>query len=80
MTIRDIINKIIWNKNSRESYEIFYLDRISKKLEKVNLNDIMRLDGDFLKLHNEQEEAAFLPLHRIRLIKKNNRTILDRTK
>ena len=66
--IKDLLNKIKWDKNEHaEDYSIYYLDRISEKLIKVDFNQIKRVEGNFMVLEKEEEEVS-VPLHRIKRV------------
>lgn len=69
-TIADLLNKIKWDKREKpEDYEIFYFDRVSKKLIRIPFTAIRRIEGNFMVVEKDGEEAE-IPLHRIREVKK----------
>ena len=70
--IKSLLNKIKWDKRENpEEYSIYYYDRISKKLIKINYIDIKRFEGTFIIVERNNEEVN-IPMHRIREVKKNN--------
>lgn len=70
ITIKDLLNKIKWDKNlNPKDYTLYYLDRISKTLKKIRYSDIKRIEGNFLVIMREGEETR-IPLHRIRRVEK----------
>ena len=71
-SIKDIINKIKWDRSEDpKDYSLYYLDRITKSLRRIMFSEIERMDGNFIVLNREGEETN-IPLHRIRIIKKKN--------
>lgn len=78
ISIKDLLNKIKWDRNEQpEDYSIYYLDRISEKLIKVDFNQIKRVEGNFMILEKEGEEVN-VPLHRIREVMKKGRVVWKR--
>ena len=78
ITIEQFINKIKWDKRENPNeYSLFYLDRVSKKLVEIKYNDIERLDDGFVIIMMGAEEIN-IPLHRIRKVKKNGKTVWER--
>ncbi|MCX8146908.1 MAG: DUF504 domain-containing protein [Candidatus Woesearchaeota archaeon] len=78
MNIKDIINKMLWDRKERkEDYSFYYIDRITKKDVEINGGDILRLDGSFIVVKKNDEEIE-IPIHRIRAAKKGNKIIFLR--
>jgi len=78
MFITDLLNKIKWDKRENpEEYEIFYLDRISKKLIGLPYTSIKRIEGSFMVVMRNGEEVE-IPLHRIKQVKKKGKIIWSR--
>ena len=76
--IKSLLNKIKWDKREApEKYSIFYFDRISKKLIKVNYIGIKRLEGGFIIVEINNEEVN-IPMHRIKEVRKNNIVVWKR--
>ena len=76
--IQSLLNKIKWDKRENpEEYSIYYYDRISKKLIKINYIDIKRFEGTFIIVERNNEEVN-IPMHRIREVKKNNIVVWKR--
>jgi len=77
-TIRDLLNRIKWDKNLKpEEYSIFYLDRIQKKLIEIKYSDILKVESSFMILERDGEEVE-IPLHRIRKVKRNGKLVWER--
>ncbi len=78
MTIKDLINKIKWNKNlNPDDYTLIYIDRIDKNKKKMNFTDIEKIEGSFLMLTKEDKEVN-IPLHRIREVRKQGKLVWKR--
>jgi len=76
----DLINKIKWDeKENPEDYTIGYEDRVSKKIVEIRYADIKRMEGNFMVVERDLEEAS-IPVHRIRVVKKNNKIVWQRPK
>ena len=79
MYIKDFLNKIKWDKRENpEDYEIFYFDRILKKLIPIKFTEILEIEGSFLKL--DRVEETYIPLHRVRKIIKKGKTVWERNR
>ena len=78
-TIKDIINKIKWDPNikDKDSYSLFYLDRITKRLVEIRFNQIKNIEGSFLIVDYE-DETKEIPMHRIKKIMKDKEVIFQR--
>jgi len=71
ITIDALINKIKWDKRENPSeYSLFYIDRITQKLVEIKYADIKRIDEGLIVLERNGEET-YIPLHRIREVRKN---------
>ena len=58
--IKSLLNKIKWGKRENPGeYSIYYLDRISKKLIKINYIDIKRFEDNFIIVENDLLESPF---------------------
>ena len=78
MNIIDILNKIKWDsKEKHDDYTLFYLDRITKQLKKLNYTDIIRIEDNFMIIMKDNEET-YIPIHRIKRITKKDKVILER--
>jgi len=76
--IRDVLNKIKWNIRLRASdFTIVYADRLEDRLVEIPYSSIKRIDGLFIVIDTLDEEA-FVPLHRIRGIKQQEKVIWKR--
>lgn len=70
--IKDLLNKIKWDKREKpEDYSLFYFDRISKELIKIDYTDIKSFEDNFIVVEKNNEES-FIPMHRIKEVRKNN--------
>jgi len=73
--IKDLLNKIKWDKRENpDDYKIYYLDRVEKKLIPIKFDEILEIEGSFLKL----EEDKFIPLHRIKKVTKKDKVVWKR--
>ena len=78
ITIKDLLNKIKWDKNlNPRDFSIYYLDRISKTLKRIKYPDIKKIEGNFIILEREGEETS-IPLHRIRRVQQKGKVIWKR--
>ncbi|MBI2208091.1 DUF504 domain-containing protein [Candidatus Woesearchaeota archaeon] len=70
--IKNLLNKIKWDKRENpNNYSIYYYDRISKKLIKINYMDIKKFEDNFIVLETNGKES-YIPMHRIKEVRKNN--------
>jgi len=77
ITIKNLLNKIKWDKRENPNqYIIFYFDRIEKELMQIPYTKIKRLEGIFMVLNNEEETN--IPLHRIKRVMKNDIVVWER--
>jgi len=73
--IRDLLNKIKWDKRQNpKDFTIFYFDRITKENKEIKYASIKKIEDNFLIL----DEETNIPLHRIRLVKRKNITVWKR--
>ena len=78
MHVKELLNKIKWDKNlNPNEYSIGYFDRISKKLVWIDFKQIKNIDGNFLILEKQGKEVN-IPLHRIREVKQKGNKIWKR--
>ncbi len=76
--IPDLLNKIKWDKREKpKEYQIFYFDRISKKLIEIRFLDIKKIEENFMILERDGKEVN-IPLHRIREVRRLGRLIWKR--
>ncbi len=74
ITIKELLNKIYWDKNlNKEDYEIYYLDRLKKKLIEIKIKDIVKVEDNTLVLENKT-----IPLHRIKKVTEKGKIIWQR--
>ena len=76
-TIKDLINKIKWDKRENpDDYILVYID--FRKEKEIPYTAIKRLEGNFMVLEKNNEEVE-IPLHRIRKVKKKGKIVWQRT-
>jgi len=75
-TIKELINKIKYDKKERGDYSLFYIDRIENNYKEIKFKDIKRIEGNFLIINKDKETE--IPLHRIKIVKKNGMVIWRR--
>ena len=74
--IQDVLNQIKWDKKCKpEDYTIEYID--FGKLTSIPYIAIKRIEGLFIIIDKKGEETN-IPLHRIRIVKKNGEIIWQR--
>ena len=77
-TITDLLNKIKWDKREKpEDYEIFYFDRILKKLIGLPYKEIKKIEQGAMVIKKDGKEVE-IPLHRIRQVKKKGVVVWKR--
>jgi uncharacterized protein (UPF0248 family) len=77
-TIKDLLNKILWDKKeNKEDYTFYYLDRIENKEKEIKGRDLARAEGNFIIIEKNGEESE-IPMHRIRFVKKGEKLIWKR--
>jgi uncharacterized protein (UPF0248 family) len=78
ITIKNLLNKIKWDKNLKpDDYTLYYLDRISKTLKKLKYSDIIRTEGTFIITNIEGKETN-IPMHRIRRVEERRKIAWER--
>lgn len=76
--IIDLLNKIKWDKRENlEDYEVFYFDRVSRKLIGIPYKSIKRIEGRFMAVEKDDKETE-IPLHRIKIVKKKGEAVWKR--
>lgn len=77
ISIKDLLNKIKWSKEENSSdYSIGYWDNKDKKLIFIKFDEIKKIEGNFLLL--DREEETYIPIHRIREVKKKDNVVWKR--
>ena len=77
ISIKDLLNKIKWDKHENpEDYSLGYWDNKDKKLYFIKFKEIRKIEGNFLLL--DRIEETYIPLHRIREVKKKSKTVWNR--
>jgi len=75
--IQDVLNQIKWDKKLKpEDYSVEYID--FGKLVSIPYAAIKRIEGLFMIIEKNGEETN-IPLHRIRVVKKNGEVIWQRS-
>jgi len=78
ISIIELLNKIKWDKNlNPDEYSLFYLDRVSNKLIKIEYNSIKKIEGSFIFLEKNGEEVN-IPLHRIKRVERKGKLVWER--
>lgn len=76
-TIKSFINKIKWDKRENpEDYALFYYDRILDRLVELPYGKILKLEGNFMIIDNEEESN--IPLHRVKKVMKQGKVVWER--
>ena len=66
--IKEILNKIKWDKNlNPDDFMIYYYDRVKKDFNEAKFSDILEVYENFAELKTKSGKIN-LPLHRIRQI------------
>jgi len=74
---KDLLNKIKWSKEENpDDYSVGYWDNVDKKLIFIKFNEIKKIEGNFLLLNREEE--TYIPMHRIKQVKKKEKTVWKR--
>ena len=70
----NMLNKIKWDKNlNKQDYRLSYLDKINNKLIIINFNEIKEITKNFITLEDKE-----IPMHRIKEIRKKDKSIWKR--
>lgn len=76
--IIDLLNKINWDKKENPlDYKIIYFDRVEEKPKTINFTSIKRIEKPFIIIDINNKETN-IPLHRIREVKKEGKSIWKR--
>ena len=74
---KDLLNKIKWSKEENpDDYSVGYWDNVDRKVIFINFNEIKKVEGNFLLLNREEE--TYIPMHRIKQVKKKEKTVWKR--
>lgn len=77
ITIKELLDKIKWDKNERpEDYVLLYLDL--GKLKELELIKVKSADKLFMTVEKDDGTVVEIPLHRIRMVKRRGETIWQR--
>lgn len=77
-TILNLLNKIKWDKREdKNEYKIYYYDRRNKKNIEIRFKDIKDFDKLFI-IANKNKKEINIPLHRIKIVKRNEEIIWKR--
>ncbi|MFW6013666.1 MAG: DUF504 domain-containing protein [Candidatus Nanoarchaeia archaeon] len=78
ITAKEYLSKIKWDpKENPDEHSLLYYDRITKSLEELGLREL-KIEENIIKFVNMQGETINIPLHRIRVIKKNGEIVWKR--
>jgi len=76
--IKDLLNKIKWDKRENPSdYTIYYYDRIRKELIPFPFTSIKHISENFLLIATDEGEKE-IPLHAIKLVRKKGEQLWKR--
>lgn len=79
MYIKDILNKIKWDKSENPAdYTFGYEDRVLRQIIERKYTDIKRIEQGFVVLEMAGEEVA-IPLTRIKTVKNKGTIIWQRS-
>ena len=70
----EILNEIVSRRHKNERYEIIYFDESLGKTRSIHHKQIKKMEHNFIVLEDEGKEF-FVPVHRIRRITENGKTI-----
>ncbi len=77
ISIKNLLNKIKWSKKEDSSdYSIGYWDNVDKRIIFIKFDEIKKTEGNFLLL--DREEETYIPMHRIREVRKKERVVWKR--
>jgi len=67
LTLRDVLNRIIWDPHERASeYEVTFVHRGAPgDIRKVSVSEIEEVHRSWFLLRSQEEESATIPLHRV---------------
>lgn len=74
-TEREMLDKIKWAEEDKSAYIIAYKDK--DVLKEIKFTDIRRVEDEFMIIDINERETN-IPLHRIKMIKKNGEIIWQR--
>ena len=78
--IKDLLNRIKWDKSwNPDEFTIVYLDRILNKGIEIPFNSIKMWYTSFMEITGPTGDAD-IPLHRIKMVKKNGEVVWQREK
>lgn len=75
--IQEVLNKIIWDgREDVTRYEVGVIDRFTKEITFFPLSTV-RIEGASMVV--DGPEPADIPLHRIRVVRKEGKVVWERT-
>lgn len=79
ITIRELLNRIRWDREFGGEFAIGYLDRIEQRIIVVELGEVrFQPDDHSLVLNDTAGEPVSLPLHRVYEVYRNGELIWHR--
>ena len=76
--IHDLLNKLKWDKKIKaDEYSLGYYDRVEDVLKEVKYNEINEIKDNLIVLTIENKEVS-IPLHRIKMVKRNGIAVWKR--
>ncbi|MBW2974736.1 DUF504 domain-containing protein [Candidatus Woesearchaeota archaeon] len=77
ITIKNLLNKIKWSEEEEPAdYSIGYWDNADNRIIFIHFNEIKSIEGNFLLL--DREEETYIPMHRIRVVRKKDKAVWKR--
>lgn len=78
ISIKDLLNKIKWDKNENpDDYTVGYYDRLKKEIIEFPFTAIKEIDENFMLIEINNEEKM-IPLHAIKIIRKKGEQVWKR--
>jgi uncharacterized protein (UPF0248 family) len=76
--LRELINKIKWDKKENpDDYVFYYEDRKLKKLLPLRFNNIEKIENIFMIVVKENKET-YIPMHRVKEVRKKDEVVWKR--
>lgn len=76
--IKDLLNKLRWDKTEEQNnYIIGYEDRLLQNVIEIPFLSIKKIEDNFMVLEKDGGEN-YVPLHRIRIVKKKDEVVWQR--
>lgn len=73
----ELLNEVVSRKHAKDKYEVVYFDEILGRTRSVGHHLIKKMEHTFVVVEDKGKEF-FIPVHRIRKIKQNNKVIWEK--